>query len=303
MKEETPDDVSLKSASEFIQPVVEKFYPPEGAVQGTPLEWAKIPVRVFPGEVSIWFGINGHGKSLLLNQIMLGLACKGEPGGIASFEMPAPKTLYRMVRQALGKENPTEAEIKDCMRWLGDKIYIYDKTGTGNAEALRRVFNRARAQQKVQHFLIDSLMKCGIDPDDYAKQKKFVDLFQNFAQDYGVHINIIAHARKSKDEDDRPGKMDVKGASEITDLADNVFSIWRNKNKQDLVKQYFETRMLPKGITYEELLKRPDCILDCCKHREMGGDAEGQYGLYFHRPSMQFIETVEYKPIEYFGLP
>ena len=302
MNEEINDDLLLKPASAFTQEVLERFYPPNKELIGDPLHWNKLNFRIFPGEESIWTGINGHGKSLFLDQMVLEQAVIGKISVIASFEMPARKTLYRMARQALGKADPSVLEIQSCMKWLGSRVFIYDKIGTGNVEVIRRIFNKARAQHKVTFFVIDSLMKCGIDPDDYKSQKRFVDLFQNFAQDYGVNVNIVAHARKGKDEDDKPGKMDIKGASEITDLADNVFSIWRNKKKENLVKQWLDIRSLPQGQTIEKLEREYDCMLECSKHREMGGEAEGQYGLFFHKDSMQFTEYHRQEPMIYFEL-
>ena len=232
---------------------------------------------------------------------MLMLARGGQKCGIASFEMSAQKTLYRMSRQALGVFKPTEREIMEFMRWLGNRIYIYDKVGTGNIDILLKVFNRARAQQGVTHFLIDSMMKCNINPEDYAGQKRFVDKCQNFAQEHNVHLNVVAHSRKGGSEDEKPDKMSIKGASEITDIADNVFTIWRDKKKQFQVQRYLDTRELPSGMSIEKLERKFDVTLECCKHREMGGDAEGQYGFYYDRDSMQFQETLREKPFIYFS--
>ncbi|MOA37333.1 hypothetical protein D3C78_1589130 [compost metagenome] len=41
---------------------------------------------------------------------------------------------------------------------------------------------------------------------------------------------MVAHPRKADSDGAAPGKVDVKGAGEITDLADNVFAVVRNPN-------------------------------------------------------------------------
>jgi len=293
------DDL-IRSACEFIETVTERFYPLNNEPIGNSFHWEKLSFRVYPGEVSIWSGYNGHGKSIFTSQVCLDMTNFGDKGLIASFEMSGMKILYRMVRQVLGKANPSQLEIRNALEWLGKKIFIYDKTGTGSKDTLLRVFKRAFEKEGVNHFFIDSLMKCGLDPEDYKGQKNFVDSFQNFAQEHKVHVNIIAHSRKGATEEEKPGKFDIRGAGEISDLADNVFMIWRNKKKERLCQQWFDIRSLPSGQTIEKLEREYDCIIDCCKHREMGGEAEGQYGFYFHRPSFQFIDKFNQCPLTYY---
>ena len=76
-------------------------------------------------------------------------------------------------------------------------------------------------------------MKCGIPSDDYTKQKTFVDRLQNIAHCFGPHIHLVAHARKQDQSDERPPRLhDIKGASEIADMVENVCIVWRNKAKE-----------------------------------------------------------------------
>jgi len=292
------DESLLRPAGYFKDKILRRFFPTDEDQIGYKYHWKKLPFMVIWGETSLWSGYNGHGKSLFLNQTILEQCVLGEKSVLASFEMPAVKNLYRMVRQALGKANPTEDEVASCIDWLDKRVFVYDKTGVGNLKTLKMVFNRARAEHKVKYFVIDSLMKCGIDPDDHSKQKNFMDEWQDFAQLHNVNVNVIAHAKKSQSEDEKPGKMDVKGTSELTDLPDNVYSIWRNKKKEDKYRECYDRQCF--GPQFEKLLLEYDCILNCSKNRELGGDGEGSYGLYFHKPSMQYIETLNDGPYIYY---
>src|SRR4051812_14010757 len=56
-------------------------------------------IALRPGELSLWFGFNGHGKSHLLGQAILSAAAQGERACIASLEMKPRKTLAKMARQ------------------------------------------------------------------------------------------------------------------------------------------------------------------------------------------------------------
>jgi twinkle protein len=287
----------LKRASTFTGEVLNRFYPAPGEQVGDTFRLGKLNHIPFaPGELSVWTGLNGHGKSLLLNQFALDVAGIGQQVAIASFEMSAKRTLYRMVRQATGAEQPADWLIKGCLEWLDDLVWIYDHTGTVSTDNLLKTFHKAATERGVAHFIIDSLMKCGIAEDDYNAQKALVDRLQNFAQKDAVHVHLVAHSRKKQNEDDSPGKMDVKGSGAITDIADNVFSVWRNKPKELKVNELTAA----KQTVPSDLRDKPDAVLDCSKHREMGGDVEGRYGIFFHRASMQFTERPNAQPQFYF---
>lgn len=124
-------------------------------------------VKVLRGEVSIWTGYNGHGKSLVLLLVTLVAMTQGERVCIASFEIHPRKTLFRMVRQALGKELPEHNEITATLDWLVGKLWIFDRLGTSSPARILEVFRYAYRRYGVQQFVIDSLMKCGIGSDDY----------------------------------------------------------------------------------------------------------------------------------------
>ena len=56
------------------------------------------------GEVTLYAGGNGGGKSLITGQIALGLIKQGEKVCIMSFEMKPKRTLMRMTRQFSGQD-------------------------------------------------------------------------------------------------------------------------------------------------------------------------------------------------------
>ena len=64
------------------------------------LPWAKTYglFQFRPGEVTVWGGANGNGKSMVTGFVSLGLLAQGERCCIASFEMKPIRTLERMAR-------------------------------------------------------------------------------------------------------------------------------------------------------------------------------------------------------------
>lgn len=283
------DKSQLLPARSFTEKTVARFYPEDDEDTGISFRLSKLQAVKFSSAcLTIWSGQSGHGKSLLLNQLSLDIMDAGQLCAIASFEMSSHRTMQRMVRQATGQYLPEVDDIVECMKWLGQRLWIFDHLGTMSADKLLDAFTKGIEEHGISHLIIDSLLKLGLGEDDYSGQKRMVDLLQNYAQKKGPHIHLVAHSRKLSGDDDRPGKMDVRGSASLTDLADNVLSVWRNRTKE-------ESRDNP-GKTSS---CKYDAILNVAKHRDLGGEVEGTYGLYFHPASMQFTEDSCSKPYSY----
>ena len=136
--------------------------------------------------------------------------------------------------------------------------------------------------------MIDSLIKCGIRPDDYARQTEFVDRLCWAAKTHNIHIHLVHHIRKGDKEGKRPDKFDIKGAGEITDLVDNVFIIHRNKIKE---------REAEKQSPNQDILDKPDMTITVDKQRH--GEWEGTFGFWFHRESTQFVSHPDATPLRW----
>lgn len=281
----------LKPPSSMTDDVMARFHNEGQGSFGTPLPWTKAHGRwaFRPGEMTIWAGVNGHGKSLITGQVALDIAAKGSKVCMASFEMRPVQTLYRMTRQALGIEVPTQERVKAFHESTDFKIWMLDHMGTMHwrkVVGLGRFFGQAHEPFNVQHLFVDSLVKLGIAPGDYDGQAKAVNELFAMAKDTGVHVHLIHHVSKSN-EMDGLDKGRVKGAGEISDQVDNICLVWRNKWKE---KELAKLEPDPKARD------QYDVHLDVCKQRD--GEWEGKLGLYYHAHSMQFVEEVG-PPIDY----
>jgi len=148
----------------------------------------------------------------------------------------------------------------------------------------------ARKRYGVTHFVIDSLAKCGIAEDDYKGQKDFVDNLCDFAMENNIHIHLVVHIRKGRDELTMPDKFDIKGTGALTDMASNVFVVWRNKIKERILSNQDHK-------DYQKALVMPDCILHCVKNRETG--EEPTIRLWFDKGTCQFLESSTSLPFLY----
>lgn len=278
---EEPEQHRIIPASEFLDQVVELFYPPNQRPKFPTLLWDKgrDKVEFRPGEVSLWAGVNGHGKSMFLSQVELDLCYQGERVMVASFEMSAPRQMHRMCRQAYAGDLPSPPFVREMLHWTDERLWIYDHMGAIDWRKLIAVMRYAQKTFGITHFVIDSLMKCVRGEDDYNGQKDFVNELCSFAQAHGVHVHLVHHVRKGESEAKAPGKFDIRGASSITDLVDNVFIVWRNKRAEADGKG------------------DPTCLLACEKQRH--GEFEGKLGFWFDKESQQYLERVDARPIRY----
>lgn len=266
---------------------------------GVTLPWSKThaDIQLRPGEVTVWIGRNFSGKSLFLGQVLLGCLQQGERTCIASLEMKPHTTLKRMIRQFAMVNDPSEIYQKRFFDWSGDKLWFYDQQGSITAERMLGVVRycgdgiRYHGNRiKVHHMVIDSLMKCGIGVDDYTKQKQFVNELCTVAMDTNTHVHLVVHQNKAGDEDQIGDRYSAKGASEITDQADNAFIIWRNRKKE-------REEQLPDEMRDKDLMQMHDAILRCDKQRH--GEFSGDFRFWFEPKSLQYTTDDRKRPIDF----
>lgn len=241
----------------------------------------KTPWNVFNGlfefrrsELTIWSGAKGHGKSLVISQVLEKFISIGQKVFIISPEFPPHRVLHRMMIQSLGVHNSTPEMAHHWIEAVNDNLWLYDQQRSLDAKDVPLICRYAVEKLGVDHILIDSLMKLGIGTDDYTGQKRLVDQIQNVAHKTNVHIHLVAHAKKGSADEKIGGIHDVKGASEIADLAENVIFVWRNKAKE------------MGGGKIEE----PDCIVKVEAQRN-GDGWIGMAPLWFDRSSFSFREA------------
>lgn len=266
-------------------------------ITGAKLPWAKTHdlLRFRAGEVTLWQGINGHGKSELLGQACVGFACQDERVCIASFEMKPQATLKRMLRQTAMNSHPSVQAVDRLIDWSRERLWLYDQQGTVKPAMLYAVARYCADRLKVRHLVIDSLMKCVRGEDDYNGQKDFVDMLCTLARDLGLHIHLVHHAKKGENEDQVPGKFSAKGSGAIVDQVDQMLTVWRNKKKERIA----EVELRNGGEMSDDTLKMPDAMLICDKNRH--GEWEGRINLWRHADSLQFTSDQRRQPIDMIG--
>lgn len=282
------DPEEMRQASDFITRVKSMFYPAHSEERDPvlrldkDLDWFEFR----PGELSVWTGYNGHGKSLMLSQVLLGLMAQGERVMVFSGEMTPERQLKRMVKQAAGLDRPSMPYIDAIGDWVHDKLWLFNVVGSAGIDKLLSVFLYGSKRYGMRHFVIDSLMMTDVPedgPGSMTAQKEAVRKLCDFARRNGVHLHLVAHPRKGADETKGPGKLDVAGSSKITDGADNVFTVWSARKDENDPDQDPD---------------KADAKLELQKQRN--GDVQHYtQWLWFCKPAQQFATSSRRNPVCY----
>lgn len=272
---------------------------------GIALPWKKTTepeklVLLRPGEVSIFAGVNGHGKSTLASQV-IGYAATREQRRccVASMEYRTAMWMMRMNRQMSGRESPAEDFSRHITRSLRGRLFAFDVQGAAKARRIMEVFRYARRRYGIDLFLLDNLTKCGFADDDYSGQKAFTEELCDFARAEETHVLMVAHMRKGESEDKPAGKLAVKGSGGITDMVDTVAEVWRNKPRERAIRQAKDEALAARSTDWREFLpekhrESPDTLL--LVHKQRASGIEPTFLLWYDAPSTQYLAKSTHAP-------
>lgn len=266
----------IKSAREYQDGMICLLIGEDESNHGQAMPWNALAGRfdLRKHEMTVWTGFKGHGKSLLISQVLVAMMKRQQKMFIVSPEFRPERVLERMLYQFIGSKIVDAEDIKSFMAWAEKHVWLYDNQASLKPNDVVALCRYAARALEVDHILIDSLMKCGMAPDDHERNKHFIDKIQSVCHQYPLHLHLVAHARKGND-DEKPAKLhDIKGTSEIADMAENVLSVWRNKPKEK------------KG---DASSTEADCTLTVEAQRN-GDGWIGMIPLLFDKESMLFYE-------------
>ncbi len=281
------DPEGLRKASEFTDSVIELFWPEPGTHLGYRTPYGKLGNHLLfrPAEVTLWSGASGAGKSQILADCTVDWVEQGARVCEASFEMKPVMNLKRKCKQAVGVDRPSEPAIRSAMQFLDQGLLIYERIGKADIETLLSIFSFARAKYGCDTYIIDSLMRLGIESDDYNGQEKAIFRLVDWTLANNVHTHLVAHARKGDKDRGVPETEDIKGAMEIGANAFNIVSIWRNRKLEDDIKSEKDEAVK------RELMQKPGVIMNIAKQRN--GDFEGKVSLWFDQANYRYSSSEE----------
>jgi twinkle protein len=275
-------EFKVKSTDIFTDDVIKYFG--EEIHSGKSLGWVKTEdkFRVRMAELTIITGPSGHGKSMWLSQVILSMMRQGTKCLVASLEMRPVLTLSRMITQALGSPEPTDDYIRKFCSRAADKLYIYDQTGTTTSQDMIATLHYGKHVLGCDVFVIDSLMKLqDVSEESLDAQKRLTNSLAVTCRDLNIHVFLVAHTRKMKDETEVPDATDLMGSSHIRNLSDSILCVWRNRYKEKLMDE---------GKTSDDELKIiPDCKVFVQKQRN--AQWEGSFNFWFDSKGLRYKES------------
>ena len=199
----------------------------------------------FAGELSVWTGKRGIGKSTILSQLLLEAidqrhkvcAYSGELDRAqfrewAYLQAAGPDNIAYRDDPLTGKRLPTVNPQVDKLisEWLHERFWLFDleRNTRHDPEAILSQFAYAKMRYNADVFLVDNIMSVDFDykrdADFNRVQSQFTQTLAAFAKRQHVHVHLVVHPRKSSSG--KPGQVtadDVHGSGDITNRADNVF--------------------------------------------------------------------------------
>lgn len=205
------------------------------------------------GDISVWTGLSGSGKSTIVGQIMLEAVYNNYNGCIYSGELSPERVKYWMDLQLASSQNirsehfdnlnrsyyTVPQSIQDKAREFYERgLFIYDNSDIHleEHENIFDVFEYAYNRYGCKVFLVDNLMTA-ITPDKnrntYEQQSFFIGELAKLARNKNVHIHVVAHLKKTNF---KVNCFDISGSADITNRAANIFLVEQISSSNKKVK-------------------------------------------------------------------
>jgi twinkle protein len=192
------------------------------------------------GELTIWTGKRGSGKSTVLSQTLIDTVEQKYKCFMYSGEMNNSKVKEWLERQMAGEkyivtfkdqltgreEYGVHPQISPILgEWYKDYVYCYGDDGSDDLEDLMEIMEYAYKRHNIKRFVLDNLktIKAKDNKDFYKAQGELINRLRKFAITYETHIDLVAHPRKTSKEE--LSDEDVGGSSDIIDLAHNIIEV------------------------------------------------------------------------------
>lgn len=239
------------------------------------------------GDLTVWTGRRGEGKSTMMNQIALEALDRGEKVCLYSGELNAQRAQYWLDLQAAGPEyikatrdretgkeilyvvQPQKSYIHD---WYKGRMFVYDNTmaGAGEEDSILKAFHAAVSRKNCSVFIVDNLMTARLAKSRdgfFQAQSAFVGRLVDFAAKRNVVVHLVAHPRKGSESIKGD---DIAGTGDIANRAANVISMGKTSENEgygfdvglSVLKNRWEGVTCTVGLNYDKVSRRlfaPSC--------------------------------------------
>ncbi|XP_037960945.1 twinkle protein, mitochondrial [Teleopsis dalmanni] len=198
------------------------------------------------GELTIITGPTGSGKTTFMSEYSLDLAVQGVSTLWGSFEIRNTRLASTLLRQYVGYS--LENKLNEFDHWASkfEKHPLYFMTfhGQQQLKVVMEAIEHAQYVHDINHVIIDNLQfMMGISSahrlDKFWEQDAVIAAFRSFATNRNVHVTLVMHPRKERDEDELTTSS-VFGGAKATQEADNVLIIQDKRLTSVRGKKYLQ---------------------------------------------------------------
>ncbi|KAK7919336.1 hypothetical protein WMY93_010620 [Mugilogobius chulae] len=204
------------------------------------VKWTRFPElnRILKGhrkgELTVFTGPTGSGKTTFISELALDLCMQGVNTLWGSFEINNVRLAKIMLTQFSMQRLEDNLEQYDYWADKFEELPLYFMTfhGQQNIKTVLDTMQHAVYLYDINHVIIDNLQfmmgQENLTLDKFAVQDHIIAAFRKFATNSSCHVTLIIHPRK--EEDDRELQTaSIFGSAKASQEADNVLILQEKK--------------------------------------------------------------------------
>lgn len=251
------------------------------------------------GDVSIWSGFRGCGKSSILSNLILNAAQEGKINAAWTGELLDVQFKQWLYLQAAGKQYNKKYGQSDYYYtpdyiaskidpWIDKYLWLFNNKYGDNFTQIAEQLRRLKDTVGLDAAYFDNLMVLNyrdLGQDKYERQGELLQKLEDLAKELDIHVHLVAHPNKSS------GFIridNISGSGDISNKADNVFLIHRinqdfKNNAKGIINQFIYNDILTSGCTN---------VIEIAKFRTKGSLVGDFIKLYFEMESNRLKNEV-----------
>jgi twinkle protein len=198
-------------------------------------------ISFHPGYLTIITGIPGHGKSEILDQILMEISVDYDlKGGFFTPEnWPSELHLIKLVEKIGGRNifKLDKTSLEAIREYLTDRVYWIYPEEDFKLESLLLKVRQAVLKYGIRWYVFDPWNKIEHLDDSTNYVSRALDQISNFNKKNGLHCFLVAHPTKmQKDANDRykvPTLYDISGSANFYNKADIGLCMYKEATGQN----------------------------------------------------------------------